>query len=86
MKVEDVDTTGAELGEGFGERCFQLLGGVVAGFGGIAFRRKGETPILPVRFSGEGFLGAANVGTGCVELIVAYTCWLDWCKWVEGRD
>jgi hypothetical protein len=44
---------------------------VVAGFRRVALRGEGEAAVLPVRFARERLLGATNVGTGCVNFIVA---------------
>ena len=71
MEIEDVDAASAQFGKGFGEGRLQLIWRMVAGLDRVAFCGKGEAAVLPVRFSGESFLGASDVAAGCVEFIVA---------------
>lgn len=72
VQVQQVDTVGAELVEAGLEAGGDLVGGVVAGAGGVVdFCGEGEAPLLPAGFAGEGLLLAADVDAGGVDLGVA---------------
>ena len=71
VQIEYLDALRAELGEGGFELGAQDVGFVDSRGGGVDFRGERKAPSVIVSGAREGFLGAVDVDTGGVELVVA---------------
>jgi hypothetical protein len=71
VQVEDIDTIRAELFERLVQFLFDDVRLVGAGSVRVPFRGTSQSALFPLRFAGEGFLLAADVDSGGVDLVVA---------------